>query len=425
MGKRTDTSGKSMTDYSSYTKYFIVVRDDSGVEDDWKIVFNVEDKKISKLWRKANIENFLSDTEPYRNSEKLLNKKFLFKGLTKNILEDEFPKRNLEIMCDEMNLCIGIINEYLNPLGYSHIDLNFTKDKIIGDDGRDLLNQIHHHFEVLTGQVWSPSEWLVKIIPDNYNSIRGLAIKIVWAVLDINHICHEIEAALDNLLTPGAPGGTSNFIGLGYSIQTHRGDQNNIHSKTYEMGIEHYEEYEKTLDWGTIFPYYSQRGKTPLEAFHDGDNYIDDNNITAERFINGETNISFRGLDKFSESPENTLDQIYEETGFYDWLRKNGKDPNDPTLAIGYCKMAEIDYDFHGIVDTSEKNKFMEKLKKYNNIVEVGYADNDMNTMISKRYDYTWYEQLDWIFEAAGIEKKDPLEERLEELRQQDPFIYD
>lgn len=419
MGKGTDTSGESMTDYSSYKKYFIVVRDDSGVEDDWKIVFNVEDKKTAALWRQANIENFLSDTEPYRNSERLLNKKFLFKGLTKNILEDEFPKRNFEIMCDEMNLCIGIINEYLNPLGYPHIDLNFTKDNILSDDGRDLLNQIHHHFEVLTGQIWSPSEWLVKIIPDNYNSIRGLAIKIVWAILEINHICHEIEAALSNSTT-------SEFIGLAYPVQTHRGDQTNTHAKTYEMGIEHYKEYEKKhLEWGTIFPFYSQRGKTPIEAFHDGDNYIDDNNITAERFINGETNISFRGADKFTDPPKSSIDQLHEDSGFYDWLRKNGKDPNDPTLAIGFCRMAEIDYDFHGIVDTSEKNKFMEKLKKYNNIVEVGYADNDMNTMISKRYDYTWYEQLDWIFEAAGIEKKDPLEERLEELRQQDPFIYD
>ena len=53
---------------------------------------------------------------------------------------------------------------------------------------RDLLNKLHHHFELLQGQIWNPASYLGKA--------NG---KERFAISKLNLCCHELEAYYDSV----------------------------------------------------------------------------------------------------------------------------------------------------------------------------------------------------------------------------------
>lgn len=393
--------------YQDHTNFFVVLRQDRGNDieprmSDWKLKFKVNTTSIADLWRKSMLENFLLDTA-YAGTH-LLDKKFMFKGFV-TTPKDRFPLRSLSRMCDEMNFAIYHVNERMASYGYPRIDLYFTVEKLLGPEYRDIMNDIHHHFEVLMGQSWAPSKWY-KLLQQG-DSLDALESQIArWAIGELNYCCHEIESTIEAINHKREWGvGHSACIGLSYSNQHHDQKIFKNYTKYYNITLEHYKEYVPTIaQFGTVTPFYSQLGKTPKEAFDDGDDYIEKENITPEVYMRGETNIFWMGSKPYEEPK--CLYEHSEKTGFKAWLEKNGWEIDDPRLALGQCILARIDADHHNLNNPEGFTEFKEKLYRYNNVVEVGFADDDMNTLVSKRYENTWLDQYESILKAYGLEWK-------------------
>jgi hypothetical protein len=153
------------------------------------------------------------------------------------------------------------------------------------------------------------------------------------------------------------------------------------------------------MQWGMLCPFYSQLGKTPREAWHDGDEYIGDENITAHRYMQGEININYIPL---APGNDHRLDFNIKEIDFKNWLTKNGRDYDDPSLAIGTACIGQVDLSLYD----ETWQELHEKILLLDNVTEVGIADQSLNTIMSKRYDYTWQEQYMAQIRKHGLEEK-------------------
>ena len=91
-------------------------------------------------------------------------------------------------MCSELNWAIERVNDFYKDKGYPHIDLHFSPEALQGDQYRDLMNQLHHHFELLIGQVWNVSDWFKMA---NHETI--------YAIRILNNNCHQIENVINSL----------------------------------------------------------------------------------------------------------------------------------------------------------------------------------------------------------------------------------
>jgi len=362
-------------------RFFVEFSDGAKVHPPLRLYYNINEHNLAQLWKKSIIENFLCENNVTNSRQ--LDKMFLNKGFFDSW--DSEYSRNLSVICDELNYAISLVNEHMNPCGYQFIDLEFTVEKLKDPEiYRDIMNRIHHHFEVLIGQTWNPSEWFTK----HANSTAR------WAIGQLNTCCHEIEAAVETI-----NGHDFAFSGISYNCDPW--DSLPHPSKTvYNLELEHYEAYENVhTEWGSITPYYSQLGKTPREAFNDGDDYIDDENITAPRFMTGEANLNFF---YWAEPGANrSLDTSPREEEFKEWLKSNGRDYNDPTLAVGYAEIGKVDL-------TLYQETWLEldaKIRKYDNVTEVGFVDENFDIVVSQRYDYTWQEQYQAQLKMHGLNR--------------------
>lgn len=364
-------------------RFFIEFSDGAKIHPPFRLYYTINEHSLAKLWKKSIIENFIGENNVTNSRQ--LDKMFLNKGFC-NSWDSEYS-RNLSVICDELNYAISLVNEHMNPCGYQFIDLEFTIEKLKDPEiYRDIMNRIHHHFEVLIGQTWNPSEWFTK----HANKTAR------WAIGQLNTCCHEIEAAVETI-----NGHDFAFCGVSYNCDPWDGLPHP--SKiVYNLELEHYEAYKNIhTEWGSITPYYSQLGKTPREAFNDGDDYIDDENITSPRFMTGEANLNFfTWAEPGSNKP---LDTSPKEEEFKEWLKSNGRDYNDPTLAVGYAEIGKVDL-------TLYQETWLEldaKIRKYDNVTEVGFVDENFDIVVSQRYDYTWQEQYQAQLKMHGLNRND------------------
>jgi hypothetical protein len=276
---------------------------------------------------------------------------------------DSSLPRNIDFLCSSINQCIGNINQSMVPLGYEYIDLEFSKEKVRGSEYRNLMNKIHHHFEVLIGQTWNPSKWFLMADPSTQQNIRL-----------INNLCHEIENTVDAInLNEIYPNASNQYIfaslmGLNFQGKYIEGKQRE------ELTVEQLKAFSDFSRWGDVNIYYAQLGKRHIEVFRDKDDKIDFDNISGYKYLTGEFVVSFSGatVDKEVRLPQ----------AFFDWLDQNGFDRNDPSLALGFPRVAEI--------ESSDKINIIKNLKLRDDLYQIGLEDDQGNILHVKTYDFVW-----------------------------------
>lgn len=341
---------------------YIILRDTKNKNSDYKLTWKILNSPLSKEWVSLFIKNFIFSNHP-------IEKDYCLKGWVDSW--DSEYSRNLQYLCDSMNKSISRVNRYMVPLGYDYIDLDFSVEKLKSSEYQNLMNDIHHHFELLVGQVWRPSKWIGMADDQTKTAIRLL-----------NNLCHEIEDAVKSINQHERLKRSPDYRVKHSSMHIHASLMGkNFEGRPFEkkirkeLTLEHYNSFSNFRKWGDIVLYYSQLGKRHIEAFYDRDEKIDKTNISGYRYVTGEFVISFVGSVlgiTETEPPE-----------FFEWLDRHGFDKNDPTLGLGYPRLAELILKDHPL-------KIIKELKLRDDLFEVGLEDSLGEIIYSKKYDFVW-----------------------------------
>lgn len=323
----------------------LTFRDIYNVLEPYTLEYEIRDSKLGKVWCDHLIENFFLNDHP-------VEKVYCLKGWQHTW--DSQYSRNLDFLCSELNKHIKIINKDMPQHGYPYIDLKFNV-KSLKKRGRDLLNKIHHHFELLIGQLWDPSDWYPLAQEETRYSIRML-----------NNYCHEIESVLDSIedFNPRFSVGLNGIDSRGRYF---------TNKKMSELTLEEYQDFSETRESGTLLLYYAQLGKSHREVFNDKDEEIDKKNISGIRYVTGEFIGNFESGESFREHEE-----------YVKWLQANDFDINDPTLALEWGVVADLIND----VD-------LEELIKRDDFYQMTLINNGQ-VLHNKTFDYTWRNQFKW-----------------------------
>lgn len=346
-------------------KFVITLRDTTQQVGPLTVKFDIKKTALAKKWTEMLIDNILSSDHP-------IEKTYCLHGWQTE-WESNYS-RNLNVLCDKLNESISIVNTGMNPLGYPFIDLHFSLDKLKSKDYQIMMNEIHHHFEVLIGQVWSMSEWY-KIAPDQETRT---------AIRMLNNYCHEIEGTIKSIKSK-IEYRTLAYKDIHPSLRIHVSTCGlNPNNKLYKNKKSHYiikEEFECFQDytvWGDIILYYAQLGKNHMEVFHDQDEHIGRDNISSYQIITGESVISFDCERKILGDD------------FKTWCKENNFDLNDKTLGIGMPVVASIENTF------STKIQLEQELRARDDVYKISVEDDQGNEISSKIYDYTWQDEERW-----------------------------
>lgn len=303
----------------NYKKLELVFRDS-----EWNrrksVFFDIETHSLAQKW--ARLLEGLLENKPK------LDKDFLLVGWLSGT-------RNLDFLCRNLNSHIQKINEFFRDKSPTYfIDQNFDQKNVT----RDHLNLIHHHFEVLIGQVWNPSPYYIEA-----------SRPIRYSICQLNHLCHEIEGYIKALAARKKEKCHACVItGLTPMVR-------------HDLADEDYNFFNTRMRFGEVRLHYSQLGKTHLEAFFDNDNVIGDNNISGLRYVTGEFDISFTDA---------AQDRYYEadEKRFRQWLVDNQFDPDDKKLALGYARVATLNLDQFSRLSNLQ---ILDQLFKYDDISQI------------------------------------------------------
>src|SRR6056300_1041490 len=131
--------------------------------------------------------------------------------------------------------------------------------------------------------------------------------------------------------------------------------------------------------------HYAQAGKTHREAFHDNDQDIHDENITGIRYLSGEFDVNLNcGPDGVHE------EDLQDWADFIEWCKSKGLDTTDPTLALGWAPLADMDKSkFQNLTDF----EIMKELYYYDDLfkMELYKLEHDSEVLVGERsWDYTW-----------------------------------
>jgi hypothetical protein len=221
--------------------------------------------------------------------------------------------KNAESLSDQLNIIITLINRNTDYKIEQFCDGRFSQE---------FANSIHHHFELLYGDAHNPSELYSNASP----LIRS-------AITKINHLIHDMEA-----LSRVEEGEAANKAIVSEFLSRPQ----------YKMQEEFLKSFSLNIDFGDMVLHYGIIGKSWWEVFLDQDEAIHDEAIRPLSFMSGEFDIHFSKI--------HPKEEILNE--FYDFLKKRGLDKNDPSLCLGYLKLACLD-----LSQTSklEIDKFLEK----------------------------------------------------------------
>jgi hypothetical protein len=286
-----------------------------------------------------------------------------------------FPycERNLDFLCSEINRHIDTINAYMetipNPL--------FIKEKLDAEilfDGKDinrnLMNVIHHYFELMQGRVWEKnSEYFL-----NSNDETRIAIR------ELNNLCHEIELYVNSEIQRRSE---PKYVCPSFHISFFVCDK---------IDLNYYDYQNFTLDrkFGNVYMHYCQAGKTHYEAFQDDDDVIFDSNISGLRLMSGEFDIDW------GPTQDDSLDHYKEKKQRYaQWLEAKGWSIQDKSLGHGRLLVGQVDLaDFadcivDGEVDLVRAHK---KLAEYQDVYSMRVVINNQITA-ERTFDYDWNDE--------------------------------
>ena len=255
-------------------------------------------------------------------SGRLLEKNFCFMG---------FPHtaRTLEYLCDQLNRHTRTINNFFGQ-EYFIWEL-FTPDNVRAKDYADnginhsMMNRLHNHFEHLQGTVWNLSDYYKRADYETKYAIRQL-----------NNICHELETLILSQRKYATDPYWVRPSQITTFLQAQRYDLTNEHRQGFVTNG-----YDRVL--GGVYMHWTQIGKTLFEVFRDeGAPKLTDTvceAITELKYYSGEFDIEWgNDVTLSGANPWHTQEQ----EKFKSWLEDNGRNPEDPTLSLGYLPMGQV-----------------------------------------------------------------------------------
>lgn len=342
-------------------KLILQFRDINQTVENYDLKFNIRNTPLAAAWCDLLIKNIFGTRHP-------IEKPYSLHGW-QTTWETDTP-RNLKYICTKLNSAIDYVNLRMKEHGYPHIELEFTVEKLKSRKYQQLMNDIHHHFEILIGQSWNMSEWYKKADESTRTAIRML-----------NNYCHEIEGIVAAIreqkilnIIPFTDLHPSMSINVGMNCPDFDGKYF-LNKQKDEITLEQYECFANQYKWGSIFIYYSQLGKTHFDAFNDKDKNIDKDNISSWRFLTGEFVVHLPILPLLTISKK-----------FKKWLKKNDFDINDKTLGIGFPVVADIETD-------QSRKKVAAELRLRNDLYQIRLEDDLGNVVHSRIFDYSWQDQ--------------------------------
>jgi hypothetical protein len=249
---------------------------------------------------------------------------------------------------------------------YDKINEDF--ESLLHTFDREMLNNLHHHFDQLQGQFWNPTSFLSQANGEER-----------FAISKLNLCCHELEAYYDSL----------------------DNKKNNIDHSLYfyysVANIPHYEKitlddkmsFTRNISNGMVYLHYAQTGKTWYEAYTDEDEIVPTENITEHRTISGEFSCHI--------GPEF---EMMMGDGFKKYITDRGKDPNDPSLAIGYCPIGKLE-SVDGI-SIDNYNEVQKLLEEYDDLFAVEY-DGVRREYIGRANDDIYYKSITDIMNSYTV----------------------
>jgi ABC-type transport system involved in cytochrome bd biosynthesis fused ATPase/permease subunit/organic radical activating enzyme len=218
---------------------------------------------------------------------------------------------------------VQILNRAIETINRHFGSRYHISERAFVEMDQEVLNRLHHHFEVLMGQSWRPSEYL-----------QGIPKNVLQAVRTINNLVHDFEYAAR---LEKSPKGHRKVYGL--QLKLPPGKQIPLPNEAFSLFC-----YENQI--GDIVTDYCQLGKTWGEAYFDQDSDILLNNISPLRYYSS----SF--ISNFHELPTEEAEKIEQSVKSYIRSRKEALgaeteihlDPEDPKNALGHVLLARLDY---------------------------------------------------------------------------------
>ena len=214
------------------------------------------------------------------------------------------------------------IKTYYTP---ETVMLPLTDDPSSGGPNHEIMNEVHNYFEHLQGTVENLSLYY-KLAPPN----------IKYSIRQVNNLCHEIETLCLSLRKQRfkpewiRPSQITTFL----------------NATRYNLTAEHREGFTVNghdRRFAHVYMHWTQIGKTLMEVFRDeGAPVLDQatcDAITHLQYYSGEFDIEWGRDVTMNLSP-----WLREEVvKFNEWLVREGYDPQDTNLSLGYLELGHID----------------------------------------------------------------------------------
>jgi hypothetical protein len=342
-----------------YKKFKMTFRN-TQTQDLQSVVWNLNQNLLTQKWARCNQFDYLEQ-------ECLAEKNYMLQHWE---YDNNNPNaRNIPALCAELNRYVEIINNYFDGSSDRRVHYHITQYFDPATLDQNILNEIHHHFEVLIGQVWNISDYFKKAdLPTSF------------AIRQLNNLCHELES----LRRPGVSSGHQWWTAYIYFPFLLMSGTTFLPAKTYKFVESDYDHFIRTKNYGDLLLHYAQLGKTPLEAWNGRDEVIFDDNITGLRYLSGEFVVSF-SPDVPVESQ--IANHTKEDQQFFPWLESRGQDPRSKFTGVGVVRIGEFD---RTLFPGKAANEIMLELYKYDDIYKLELLGENDTVLVEKIMDYNW-----------------------------------
>ena len=353
------------------SKVIVTLQNPLDKEDTHDYIINVYDTPMGRNW-------YLALQDVLRRNL-YLEKNFCFLG---------FPDtpRNLDYICDELNLACEQINKFFGA--EYHIDEVYTPAFIQQADlspNQPAMNLLHNRFEHLQGTVWGLSDYYKRADYDTKFAIRQL-----------NNLCHEAES----LMLSQRKKATQPEWVRPSQITTF------LNCPRYDFPEElktTFNESRFDRKFGEVYLHWTQIGKTLYEVYRD-EKGVDIDKATCDaithlRYYSGEFDVEWAQDVCFTgPHPWHTR----EMSGFRAWLARNGFDVDDPQYNYGYHSVGQVDLE-HSFGST-DYAQVWPTLSRYLDIQGITTDDGQGNVLRSV-YPYSY---TDADYKQQQIERLKP-----------------
>jgi hypothetical protein len=229
-----------------------------------------------------------------------------------------------------------------------------------------ILNDFHHHFEILMGSTFQLSPYYENASP-----------KIRHAITQLNYLVHELEAYHRSEINFSKNQKTYPFSLINFL-------EKDVHR--FPLEEEDYKNFSLKNAFGDVQIAYCQLGKTPYEAWRDDDENIFDENINGIQFYSANFNI------RWGHSSDQTTQEKTIIEPFYQWLTQKGVDASNEKFfldkngkkhGLGFLTIGKVNTD---ILGTKDVNQIQDLISKHCDIFKIRIHEG--GEIMEKTYDY-------------------------------------